>query len=162
MSPQPDLRKLMLAEQVTGEDAEETALLQEMLRNATEYVRSFRWCPAIDQVYLGCGVGGVLAVFLFHFREKIHGTEEWLWVVEGDLPAAYLVLDRAGDPPSAVEVYCQLMHDWAIAVLEKRSLKEVFPVKATPTPENAQNLLTRLEFIRQRLLPGWRANWSVK
>jgi hypothetical protein len=162
MSPQPDLEKLTPASQVTGEDAEETALLQEMLRHATEYVTNFRWCPPIDQVYFGCGVGGILAVFLFHFRQRIHGTDEWLWIVEGDLPAAYIVLDRACDPPSAVEVYCQLMQDWAKAVLEKRSVNVVFPVKAPPTPENAQNLMKRLNFIRQRLLPRWRANWPVK
>jgi len=155
------LKTLIPAEQIVGEDAEETRLLKQMLEDATGYLRRFRWCPPIDRVYLGFGVGGVVAVFLYHFREHVQGTDEWLWVIEGDLPAAYLVLDQAGDPASALEVYCRLMDDWARAVLEGRSLKEVFPVKAEPTPENAKNLAKRLTFIRTRLLPDCRAKWPL-
>ena len=157
-----DLAKLTPAEQVSGEDAEETVLLREMLHSAKEYVQSFRWCPSIDRVYFGCGVGGVVAVFLFHFSERIGDSDEWLWVIEGDLPSAYLVLDQAGDPASALDVYCQLMDEWAKAVLERRSLEDVFLVKAEPTPDNAKNLMTRLNFIRTRLLPDWRANWPTE
>lgn len=148
-----NLDTLVLAEQVVGEDDEETELLQEMLSSAKEYLASFRWCPPIDRVYFGCGVGGIVAVFLFHLREKIQGTEDWLWVVEGDLPAAYLVLDRASEPISALEVYCELMEEWAQAVLENRPIKDVFPVGAEPTTENAKNLQKRLAFIRKEVLP---------
>ena len=128
-----------------------------MLRDATNYLRDFRWCPPIDRVYLGCGVGEVVAVFLFHLSEPIQGTDEWLWVIEGDLPTAYLVTERAGDPAFAPEVYCGLMEDWAKAVLEGQPLDDVFPVEAEPTPDNAQSLLKRLDFIRTQLLPDWRA-----
>ncbi len=147
------LDRLTRAEDVVGEDAEETRLLREMLKRAKEYIASFKWCPPFDQVYFGCGVGGVVAVFLFRFRETIANSEEWLWVVEGDLPSAYLVLDRAREPTSALEVYCELMEEWAQAVLENRSLKDVFPVKAEPTTENANDLLKRLAFIRKQVLP---------
>jgi hypothetical protein len=153
-----DLGKLTPAEQIVGEDAEETGRLQGMLRDATNYLRGFRWCPPIDRVYLGCGVGGVVAVFLFHFSERIQGTDEWLWVVVGDLPEAYFVIDDAGDPASALEVYCGLMDGWAKAVLEGKPLDDVFPVEAEPTADNARLLLKRLNFIRTRLLPGWRTN----
>jgi hypothetical protein len=156
MMSKVDLERLTPAEQIVGEDAEETALLNEMLQNAIDYLRGFRWCPPIDQVYMGCGVGGVVAVFLFHFREQIHGTDEWLWVIEGDLPTAYLVLDQASDPASALEVYCCLMEDWAKAVIKGRPLKEVFPVQAEPSLDNANILLERLTFIRTRLLPNWK------
>jgi hypothetical protein len=162
MIPSIDLKKLIPSEQIIGEDAEETSLLKEMLRNATDYLQSFQWCPPIDRVYLGCGIGQVVAVFLFHFHERIHGTDEWFWVIEGDLPTAYLVLDQASDPASALEVYCNLMEEWAKAVLEGRSLKDVFPVEVEPSPDNAKNLLKRLNFIRIRLLPGWRATWPLK
>ncbi len=144
--------KLTPAEQIVGEDAEETALLKEMLRDATDYLRAFRWCPPIDQVYLGYGVGGVIALFLFHFGERIRGTDEWLWVVTGDLPTAYFVIDQAPDPTSALEVYRGLMDEWAKAVLEGRSLKDVFPVEAEPTSDNAKSLLKRLDFIKRRWL----------
>ena len=153
-----DLEKLTPAEQIVGEDPEETGLLKEMLRDATDYLRAFRWCPPIDRVYLGYGVGGIVAVFLVHFHERIQGTDEWLWVVAGDLARAYFVLDQANDPASALEVYCQLMDGWVKGVLEGRPLDDVFPVEVEPTVDNATNLLKRLDFIRTRLLPNWRAN----
>ncbi len=155
-----DLEKLIPAERIVGEDAEETGLLQRMLQEATDYLKSFRWCPPIDQTYLGRGVGGVVAAFLFHFRERIQGTEEWLWVVVGDLPSAYLVVDDADNPVSALEEYCELLEDWANAVLEGKPLDDVFPVEAKPTPDNARSLLRRTGFIRTRLLPDWRTEWS--
>ena len=110
--PDVELEKMTPVEFMAGADAEESKHLQEMLRRARGYLRGFRWCPPIDRVYLGCGAGGVVAVFLFHFGEPVQGTDEWLWVVEGDLPSAYLVLDRASDPVSALEVYCELMEGW--------------------------------------------------
>ncbi len=162
MTAPVDLAKLIPAEQIAGADPEETGLLKEMLRGARAYMETFRWCPPIDRIYLGGGVGGVVAVFLFHFDGSIGGTDEWLWVVEGDLPSAYLVPDQAGDPASALDVYCQLMEEWTSAVLEGRALENVFPVQAEPTAENAKNLMKRTNFIRTRLLPRWRANWVTE
>lgn len=157
-----DLAKLIPAEKITGEDDVDTGLLKKMLQDARAYIEGFSWCPPIDGVYLGCGVGGVVAVFLFHFSERINGTDEWLWVVEGDLPSAYLVPDQAGDPASAISIYCELMDKWAIAILEGHPLYDVFPVRAEPTPENAKNLQNRLDFIRNRLLPDWRQWFTAK
>jgi hypothetical protein len=37
-----DLDKLIPAERIVGDDAEDTELLQRMLREATDYLRSFR------------------------------------------------------------------------------------------------------------------------
>jgi len=147
-----DWKRLTPAEQIAGEDAEETELLNTMLQEATDYLRAYHWCPPIDQVYLGYGVGGIVAVFLFHFRERIQGPDEWLWVVTGDLPSAYFVIDEAPDPLSALETYCELMDDWVEAVLAGRSLDDVFPVAAAPTSDNAKSLQQRLSFIRTRLL----------
>ncbi|MFA5192329.1 MAG: hypothetical protein WC740_16605 [Verrucomicrobiia bacterium] len=153
-SPPVDLDALMPAEHMTGDDAEDTELLKKMLETATHYIRGFRWCPGIDRVYLGYGVGGVVAVFLFHFQEKIDGTEEWLWVIVGDLPSAYLVVvDGPKDAPAALRVYCELMEDWANAILNGQPLDDHFPVEAKPTPNNATSLLNRLDFIKSELLP---------
>jgi hypothetical protein len=157
-----DLNKLTPAERICGDDAEDTRLLREMLHRATQYIQSFEWCPPIEHVYLGCGVGGVVAIFLFHFGEPVKGTDEWLWVVGGDLPSAYLVLDRANDPVLALDGYCELMEAWARSVLAARPLQDVFPVEAKPTLDNAKSLLKRVNFIRTRLLPGWRSDRETK
>jgi hypothetical protein len=156
-----NLEKMIPIEKITGEDADETAQLKEMLGNSINYLQGFKWCPPIDRVFLGCGIGGVVAVFLFHFQERINETDDCLWVVEGDLPTMHLVLDQASDPASALEVYCQLMDEWTTAVLDGKSLKEVFPIDAEPSLDNAKNLLKRLHFIRTRILPDWRTIWPA-
>jgi hypothetical protein len=161
MSAPMDLAKLTPAERIAGEDAEETRLLREMLGSAKRYIASFRWCPSIERVYYGGGVGGVVAVFLFHFDARIGGRDEWLWVIDGDLPAAYLVTDQAGNPAAVLDGYCQLMDEWAKAVIAGQPLNDVFPVKTEPTLENANGLLKRLNFIKTRLLPDWRVKWGT-
>src|SRR5688572_15136850 len=99
--------------QIRGEDAEDTALLSAMAREARTYITSFDWCPPILQSYLAYGVGGVAAIFLFQFAEKIGGTDQELWVVVGDLPSAYLVVIPEDSPKSALGRYCELMDEWA-------------------------------------------------
>ncbi len=148
-----DINRLVPVERMTAEDAIETRLLRDMLDEATEYVKSFKWCPQIGQRYLAYGLGGVAAVFLFEFETSIQGADHCLWVVVGDLPSAYFVTDRAPDGAGALDVYCELMEDWAQAVENESSLDKVFPVRAAPTKERAAMLRSRIEFIRTRLIP---------
>jgi hypothetical protein len=146
-------------EKMRGEDAEDTRLLRQMLRTAESYITGAAWCPPICEKYLGFGVGGVVAVFLFRFRKRIQGTDDWLWVIAGDLPSAYLVLDDAPDAKSALTLYCQLMEEWVLAVRKKKPLDNAFPVSATPTKEHARMLASRIRFIREEVLPQWDDLW---
>ena len=148
-----DIENLVSIEEITGEDAEETALLQEMGRNAIAYLSSFHWCPGIASGYLGYGVGGVMAAFLFNLNRKVAGTDDWLWAVVGDLPSAYFVTDEATTAAAALEAYCGLMDDWCSAVEENRPLNDVFLVRAAPTLEHARMLRSRLKYIRDVLVP---------
>jgi hypothetical protein len=148
-----DLNRVTPAKQIAGEDHTETKLLREMLDRAEAYVRSFKWCPPVVERFLGYAVGGVVAVFLFKFSEKIKGSDDLLWVVVGDVPSAYLVTDNAPDPPSALTVYCEMMEAWGRAVLNGSSMDEVFPIGAPATRENANMLLSRTRFIREKLIP---------
>lgn len=83
--------------------------------------------------------------------------DEQLWVVVGDLPSAYLVTDVSPDAIAALGVYCELMEDWANAVLQETPLNEVFPVSARPTVENAHALLTRVKCLRDGIIPMLRS-----
>lgn len=148
-----DFSRLVPAADIAGEDERETAELRGMLRDAETYLRSFDWCPPIVEKYLGYGLGGVIALFLFKLGEKIQGVDDQLWVVVGDLPSAYFVCDDAATPAAALDVYCGLMEDWAHAALNGSSLDDVFPVSAEPTAEYAKVLLSRTKFIRERLVP---------
>ena len=147
-----DLSRLTPVEHMAGEDEAETVLLQQLLVRAEEYLRSFHWCPPIAERYLGIGVGGVLAVFLFKLERAINNADELLWVVEGDLPSAYFVVDEAPNAKSALEVYCTMMEYWANAVMSDSSLDDVFPVAAPATKANADRLCSRIRFIRNRII----------
>ncbi|HEX4145450.1 MAG TPA: hypothetical protein VHY91_18235 [Pirellulales bacterium] len=148
-----DMKSVTSIDQLTGEDELDAELLREMARNAKEYLESFDWCPPIAEGFFGCGVGGILAVFLFRLAAKIGDSDDRLWVVVGDVPSAYLVTEHATDPPSALSVYCDLMDQWTRAVVRGSPLDDVFPVAAHPTLENATTLTSRTKFIREEIIP---------
>lgn len=139
--------------EIAGDDAEDTALLKKMARDARAYIQSFEWCPPISRVSLGYGVGGVLALFHFEFARAIEDTDRELWVVVGDIPSAYFIYEGNEDKAVALECYCALMEEWAVAVRDGESADECFPVDFEPTVENAEELLSRIAFIRNELRP---------
>lgn len=136
---------------ITGDDNTDTASLQQMAKSARDYIASFTWCPPIKATYLASGVGAVVAIFLFKFSKKIQQADDQLWVVVGDLPSAYLVVEEDDSP--ALERYCGLMEDWVAAVRDSGALSEVFPVSTEPTVENAESLERRIAFLLAEIIP---------
>ena len=57
----------------------------------------------------------------------------------------------------ALGLYCDLAQDWATCVLEELDLSECHPIPVAPTQEHAHMLLSRVEFIRNELMPLARA-----
>jgi len=137
---------------IEGEDPEDTALLREMAAEARAYMEEFEWCPSIVSIHLALGVGGVVGVFLFQFDEVIEDDDDALWVVVGDLPNAYVIVEPDDDGISALERYCELMEDWAFNVLKGNSIEESFPVDAEPTQEHAEMLRSRIVFLRTEII----------
>ena len=139
--------------EIHGEDPEETNLLKDMLESATNYVKSFPWCPPIQSRFMALGIGGVVGVFLFRFSDAIKNTDDKeLWVVCGDLPSAYLVTEDLSNGKAALREYCNLMQGWIDVVMARGDLAEVYPVDASPTIENAKALKKRIDFIQMELL----------
>ncbi len=136
-----------------GEDEKDTQLLREMSIRARDYVTSFHWCPPITGMYLGDGVGYIVAIFLFEFDRKIDGTDDKLWVVVGDLPSAYMVVGPNDFPQEALERYCLLMEDWIAVVRGNGDFDRVYPVDAPRTKKNADLLESRLAFLRREIIP---------
>jgi hypothetical protein len=105
--------------------------------------------------HLGYGVGGVVGVFLFRFARPIgEAGDQLLWVVEGDVPSAYLVTDGAPTPKAALERYCELMEDWAQSVKSGEGVSRKYPIPVKPTEQHAQMLLKRVAFIRENIIPS--------
>ncbi|MDI1452115.1 hypothetical protein [Polyangium sp. 6x1] len=154
MNNHADRSKLQPTTQMRGEDDDETRELQATLQEARTYLASFTWCAGIEEEFFGLGIGGIVAVFLFRIR-RVGATDEWLWVIAGDLPSAYLVTDRAASPTQALEVYCELMEDWIRAVRRGGNLRDVFPVQANPSSANADLLEKRILFLRGKIIPAF-------
>jgi hypothetical protein len=140
-------------ESLTGDDEEDGRLLREMADEARSYIRSFSWCPPIKAMYLGHGIGGVVAIFLVEFERKIKGTDDRLWIIVGDFPSAYIVVEPQDSAREALERYCEVMDDWIGEVLGSGDFQDVFPVDAPRTPANADMLRRRLEFMRREIIP---------
>lgn len=148
---------LMPVDAIKGEDEKDTSLLNEMATHARNYITSFKWCLPITAMYLADGIGGVVAVFLVEFEGKIGGTDDRLWVVAGDLPSAYMIVEPDDCAREALETYCILMDDWVAAVRGDGDFGGVYPVEAARTEEHADMLASRLDFIRKEIIPEFSA-----
>lgn len=142
--------------QMVGEDEEETQLFKVAAEDALTYLKSNAWCKSVVESYLCFGIGGVVEVFLFRI-DRLTSDEktidEWLWVIVGDLPFAYLVTDDAKSAKEALHAYCDLMQEWVNAVLSNGDLSDVYPVRVEPTAENAAQLSARIEFLLEEIIP---------
>lgn len=153
MNPPVDTSSFQLA----GEpDPEEDEKLAQREREAREYIARFTGASPIKETLLAFGVSDILALFLVRFEEPIRwdGEEDAeIWVVVGDLPPAHLVTDDCINPPDALETYCVFMEDWADRVLKGEDLEGAYLVTAEPTQEHAEMLKSRIEFIRDEIIP---------
>jgi hypothetical protein len=151
-----DLKGVVPIEHTFGDDAEDTDLLRKMAERANEYLRSFRWCKEIRESYFGDGIGGIVAVFLFRIAPSEPDVDEWLWVVVGDVPPAYLVTDGCKSPSQAIEGYIEEMSRWVDLAKQGRSSPKVIPVPVEATPEHGAALESRLRFLREVIVPRFR------
>jgi hypothetical protein len=135
------------------EDAEEIGLLQEMLQSAIHFMSQFPWRDEILTTHFGSGVGKIFAVFLFEIKHKYDPTEDLMWVIVGDIPPAYLV-GREGpeDPPDALATYIELMEEWVDAVRSGKPTDDLIPVNVPPTRTYAEQLASRLDYLREHFL----------
>jgi hypothetical protein len=138
------------------DDPEEGPLLEALAEKARGFVQSRPWTPPVQELLLAFGIGGILGLFLARFDRPLGGEledETELWVVVGDLPSILFDTELTSTPALALKLYCSIAEDWAEAVLTGRDLMEVYPISAAPTPEHAEMLKGRLEFVREKLIP---------
>ena len=161
--PPINLTTLAPSNEFSGEDRKDHALLAGMVERAHAYLRSFDWCGAIVESYIDdIAIGGVVAVLLIKIQPAREEVDEWLRVVVGDLPPAYLVTDDTPDSARALEAYVDEMRRWVDAVKSGSPVWvwELIPVEAAeggrsldPTVERAEALEQRLRFLEEQILP---------
>lgn len=150
-----DISRLTPIANLAGEDADETRELQAMAKAASDYLSEFRWCGAVRNVYAGIAVAGVIGVFFAQIQPTQPEVDEWLWVVVGDVPPAYIVTDDAHTSVAALDAYAREMEAWVEAVDAGQPVDELIPVNAPATREYATMLRSRLDLLRQRVLPAY-------
>jgi len=146
--------------EMTGGDKEYDELLRVMGAGAENYLRCFPWCKDIRKIYFGDGYGGIVAVFLFLIEPSRSGVDEWLWVVFGDVPPAYLVTDECKSPSEVLEAYIQEVARWVSLAKQGRSSKDVIPVYMPATPENSADVGRRLKILSEVVVPAFRQKES--
>lgn len=138
-----------------GENEDETQRLLNMEERAREFITTFAWCGGIRDFYYGAGIGDVFAVFLAHIEPTQEPVDEYLWIVVGDFPSAYLVTDECPAPKEALEGYIWEMRKWVALAKQGKTSKDVIPVNVPATPEWAERLELRLDALEQRIIPSW-------
>jgi hypothetical protein len=58
-----DMKQVVPIKEMKGDSKEDDVLLKELLERAINYLKSHEWCPEIEEIYFGFGVGGIIAVF---------------------------------------------------------------------------------------------------
>ena len=158
----PPVKGVIPLEQMFGEDDDESRLLGVMASGARNYIQSFPWCKRIRETCFGDGHGGIVALFLFRIEPSRPGVDEWLWVIYGDVPPAYLVTDISKTPSQALEAYIAEMSKWVRLAKQGRASKDVIPVNVPATPENAVNLEGRLRFLQKVIVPAFKESETVR
>lgn len=147
-----DLSHVQPLSKFLGEDADDSKLCRDLFDEATGYITSFDWCTSVTESYFADCVGGIFALVLFHIEPAKSDVDEWLWVVVGDLPPAYIA-PASADPHDALGDYIEQMSKWVLAVKEGRSTDGLIPVNTSPTLESAELLNSRLDFLKREILP---------
>lgn len=135
-------------------------LYQEGAREAHRFVEHFSWCERVNVVYFDRGFDRV-AVWLVEIS-PLKDADPVLWVINGDIPPAYLDTEELPNGAFALKTYVEILKEWVEAVEIGDPVDEMMPVLSNggftplePAAEIAEMLRSRLSFIEKKLLPMW-------
>lgn len=151
----PDLLKVTRVTSRLINEASGTEFVR-YLEDARGYLLFFNWCKGINEEYVGLFVEGILGVFLFRIFPNRPDVDEWVWVVVGDIPPAYLTCEACPNPATALDGYIGAMSEWVDAASKGGSVADLIPVNVPATPENAESLRKRLDFLDRMILSEYR------
>lgn len=127
--------------------------LNNALNEARSFISFYDWVSSIRTEFLGAEVDGILYAFLFEIVPARSDVDQWIWVIVGDIPPAYITCEDAQNPYEAVDAYVGAMEEWVNAAQDGKSVANLIPVNVPASPANAVMLNRRLKFIDERILP---------
>lgn len=161
----PDLSKVFewcLYFQRAGSKDDDAKTIFELHEEAKNFLMDFKWCAAVLQEYVGFIYPGIVGVFLFRICPAREGVDEWVWIIVGDLPSAYITCEESPNPATALDSYIGAMSEWVHAVDRGESVDGLIPVGVPATRENAQKLKGRLKFLDENILCGYVEDLKMK
>jgi hypothetical protein len=126
----------------------------ELIKEAEDFLSSFKWCKNIIKGWLAKDWGYILCIFYFNI-EPTPGSkaDNHVWFIVGDLPPAYIDIQSASTAYEALNAYTFLMEDWVINVRQGKSVEACYPIEVAPSLEYADMLSSRMNLIKQDFLP---------
>ncbi len=135
---------------LSKEDEKDTEICQ-LLVESENYLLSHPWCERIEGGWLAISWGNILCVFLHKIISKNQEVDDYVWMVVGDIPPAYIDIESAKDPLEVLECYVGIMSDWVECVELGNSIEDCYPIEVPETKEYASMLKARLKFISEEL-----------
>lgn len=157
----PDFSKIVEWSKYLAAQHEGVEEMNSLHQEAKEFLEFYDWCGQIRESYVGMLHPGIVAVFLFRIVSNRKDVDEWIWVIVGDLPSAYLTTDECPNPATALDGYIGAMLEWVDAAQKGKSVAELIPVNVPATKENANILKTRLDFLDRRILSEYQEDLKV-
>lgn len=141
-------------EELLTHECEDCRKVGELGLLVKEYVSSFSWCAAVDEVLYDHGLE-IAAVFLVRLV-PVGVANSAIWVIAGDLPPLYLDCDDVESGAEAAEAYTDLLDDWLEAYHAGLPLEDEIPIcyanSSNPLPltdEVVDLIERRAKFMRQ-------------
>ncbi|MBL8771333.1 MAG: hypothetical protein JNK30_08105 [Phenylobacterium sp.] len=153
MNARVDISSFPVGQNIDYQGAEAVAALEALTTEARAFVDSYRWAPPVEDLVLAFGVGPIIGLYLMRFEPGGKQEDRERWVVVGDLPRMHFETDEAPTPALALTRYCAIAGYWADNVLAGADLSDSYPIEAAPTPEHAEMLNGRIDFILRELVP---------
>ena len=126
----------------------------EQSEKARKYLLSFNWCKKILNGWLVDEFAYMLCIFCFKIEPtELSNADDKLWIIDGDLPSAYLDMESYTNAYDALRFYCLLMEEWIDHVNKGESVDECYPIYVPPTKEYANMLQTRINIVKEDFLP---------
>jgi hypothetical protein len=124
-----------------------------LIAKANEFLDAFGWAKRTGRIWVGECVPGIIGLFLLELDPPGPQVDQYVWVVVGDLPPAYISSSYARSPRAALDGYIGEMEAWVEAVENGQTTDDLIPVNAAPTLQNAEALKSRLGFLEREILP---------
>jgi len=124
-----------------------------LLEEAHEYLNAHTWCQNIINGWLFSNLGKVLCIFLYQIENNQSPEDNFIWIIVGDFPPAYLDSEGVKNTREVVEAYIYLVKDWIGHAENGQSMEQCYPLLTSWTEEHIKMLKARVELLEKSILP---------